>query len=53
MAQTNKRLLYFCLFFLLYEMAVYLSNDMIMPAMPQVVREFNSSSHAIGLSLSL
>lgn len=53
MAQTNKRLLYFCLFFLLYEMAVYLSNDMIMPAMPQVVREFQSSSHAIGLSLSL
>lgn len=53
MAQTNKRLLYFCLFFLVYEMAVYLSNDMIMPAMPQVVREFQSSSHAIGLSLSL
>ena len=53
MAQTNKRLLYFCLFFLLYEMAVYLSNDMIMPAMPQVVREFQSSGHAIGLSLSL
>ena len=53
MAQTNKRLLYFCLFFLLYEMAVYLSNDMIMPAMPQVVREFQSSSHAIALSLSL
>jgi DHA1 family multidrug/chloramphenicol efflux transport protein-like MFS transporter len=53
MVQTKKRLLYFCLFFLLYEMAVYLSNDMIMPAMPQVVREFQSSSHAIGLSLSL
>ncbi|KQX02036.1 multidrug transporter [Massilia sp. Root418] len=53
MVQTKKRLLYFCLFFLLYEMAVYLSNDMIMPAMPQVVREFHSSSHAIGLSLSL
>ncbi|WP_377705764.1 MFS transporter [Pseudoduganella sp. UC29_71] len=53
MVQTNKRLLYFCLFFLLYEMAVYLSNDMIMPAMPQVVREFRASNHAIGLSLSL
>jgi DHA1 family multidrug/chloramphenicol efflux transport protein-like MFS transporter len=53
MVQTNKRLLYFCLFFLLYEMAVYLSNDMIMPAMPEVVREFRASSHAIGLSLSL
>ena len=53
MVQSKKQLLYFCLFFLLYEMAVYLSNDMIMPAMPQVVREFQSSSHAIGLSLSL
>ncbi|PHV09002.1 MFS transporter [Janthinobacterium sp. BJB412] len=50
---NRRSLVYFSLFFVLYELAVYLSNDMIMPAMPQVVRQFQSSSRYIGMSLSL
>lgn len=53
MFEKRKHLLYFSLFFILYELTVYLSNDMIMPAMPQVVREFQASNRHIGLSLSL
>ncbi|NHZ90692.1 MFS transporter [Massilia sp. CCM 8733] len=53
MFEKRQHLLYFSLFFILYELTVYLSNDMIMPAMPQVVREFQASNRHIGLSLSL
>ncbi|NHZ64982.1 MFS transporter [Massilia genomosp. 1] len=53
MFEKRTHLLYFSLFFILYELTVYLSNDMIMPAMPQVVREFQASNRHIGLSLSL
>jgi DHA1 family multidrug/chloramphenicol efflux transport protein-like MFS transporter len=53
MFTDRKDLRNFALFFLLYELTIYLSNDMIMPAMLQVVREFKASSHAVSLSLSL
>lgn len=41
------------MFFILYELTVYLSNDMIMPAMLQVVNEFHASNSNIAFSLSL
>ncbi|MES2741476.1 MAG: MFS transporter [Pseudomonadota bacterium] len=53
MFEKRKQLLCFSMFFILYELTVYLSNDMIMPAMVQVVREFNASPRNIALSLSL
>lgn len=48
-----KRLWWFAGFFLLYELTVYLTNDMIMPGMPRVMAEFGGPSRYIGLSLSL
>ena len=48
-----KRLWWFSAFFLLYELTVYLTNDMIMPGMPRVMAEFGGPSRYIGLSLSL
>jgi len=48
-----KRLWWFAVFFLLYELTVYLTNDMIMPGMPRVMAEFGGPSRYIGLSLSL
>lgn len=48
-----QRLWWFAGFFLLYELTVYLTNDMIMPGMPQVMAEFGGPSRYIGLSLSL
>ncbi|UUZ52362.1 MFS transporter [Massilia sp. H-1] len=50
---TRRALLQFSIFFILYELTVYLSNDMIMPGMPLVVDQFGGSSRHIGLSLSL
>jgi len=49
----RKNLYYFSMFFLLYELTIYLSNDMIMPGMLQVVNDFNASKESIALSLSL
>ncbi|HEY0065458.1 MAG TPA: MFS transporter [Telluria sp.] len=49
----KRALLQFSIFFILYELTVYLSNDMIMPGMPLVVAQFNGSSRHIALSLSL
>lgn len=49
----KRPLLYFSMFFILYELTVYLSNDMIMPGMPLVVDQFNGASRHIALSLSL
>lgn len=48
-----KRLWWFAGSFLLYELTVYLTNDMIMPGMPRVMAEFGGPSRYIGLSLSL
>lgn len=50
---AKRPLLYFSLFFILYELTVYLSNDMIMPGMPLVVDQFQGASRHIALSLSL
>lgn len=43
----------FPVFLVLYELATYLANDMIMPGMVQVVQEFHAPSSYIALSLSL
>jgi DHA1 family multidrug/chloramphenicol efflux transport protein-like MFS transporter len=37
----------------LYELTVYLTNDMVMPGMPQVLAEYGAPTRYIGLSLSL
>lgn len=49
----KSHLIAFVGFFVLYEISTYLSNDMIMPAMLQIVKEFHSSVDNISLSLSL
>jgi DHA1 family multidrug/chloramphenicol efflux transport protein-like MFS transporter len=49
---SKKQLLAFAAYFVLYEMTCYLSNDMIMPAMLQVVKEFNAPLSSIALSLT-
>jgi len=53
MSAEKKQLLAFSLFFVLYESIIYLSNDMIMPAMLQVVADFHARNSDIALSLSL
>ena len=51
--KINRSLTGFLCFFALYELTVYLTNDMAMPAMLDVVREFHGRSADAGLSLSL
>jgi DHA1 family multidrug/chloramphenicol efflux transport protein-like MFS transporter len=53
MFEKRRHLLYFSLFFIVYELTIYLSNDMIMPAMLQVVHDFHASNSNIAFSLSL
>ncbi|WP_256079585.1 MFS transporter [Massilia sp. YIM B04103] len=53
MFEKRRPLLYFSLFFILYELTIYLSNDMIMPAMLQVVKDYQGAPRHIALSLSL
>lgn len=53
MSRSNSRLMGFTLFFLIYELTIYLSNDMIMPAMLNVVRDFQGKPSDVALSLSL
>lgn len=49
---SNKKSFYFfAAYFVLYEMTNYLSNDMIMPSMPQIVRQFHAPLTDIALSL--
>lgn len=48
-----RKLYFFAFFLVLYELATYLANDMIMPGMVQVIREFKASNSNIALSLSL
>ena len=43
---------YFAIFMVLFEFTVYLANDMIMPGMPQVTKEFQSSISYIPLSFT-
>lgn len=47
-----RNLYFFALFLVLYELATYLSNDMIMPGMLQVIHEFNAAQGYVALSLS-
>jgi DHA1 family multidrug/chloramphenicol efflux transport protein-like MFS transporter len=42
----------FAIFLLLYETTVYIANDMIMPGMLNVVKEFHSSDHIVSTSLT-
>lgn len=53
MLEKRKPLRYFAAFFILYELTIYLSNDMIMPAMLKVADEFHANHSTIALSLSL
>lgn len=53
MSAKKKQLWSFAVFFVLYELIIYLSNDMIMPAMLQVVGDFHGADRDIALSLSL
>jgi DHA1 family multidrug/chloramphenicol efflux transport protein-like MFS transporter len=49
---SNKRTFHlFAAFFVLYELTNYLSNDMIMPSMPQIVRQFHAPLTDVALSL--
>ena len=49
----KSRFIGFLCFFGLYELTVYLTNDMAMPAMLDVVRDFHGHPADVGLSLSL
>jgi|GEM_PF-1009446 len=51
--KINRGLAGFLWFFALYEITVYLTNDMAMPAMLDVVRDFHGRPADAGLSLSL
>lgn len=53
MSIKSKQLLWFFAFFLVFELNIYLSNDMIMPAMLIIVDEFQAQKKFIPLSLSL
>lgn len=49
---TSKQLLFFPLFFVLYETISYLSNDAYLPAMPIIQESFNTSQDLVRLSLT-
>lgn len=51
--QTKKSLYLFAIFLVLYEFTTYSTNDMIMPGMLQVVREYSAPLSYVGLSLSI
>lgn len=50
---TPTQLLLFVSFFILYEINTYISNDMIMPAMINIVQEFHANIEDISKSVSL
>lgn len=52
MMLDKKHLFWFVTFFILYEVNTYISNDMIMPAMVQVVNAFHASVSDISKSVS-
>lgn len=51
--KNKNNILLFAAFFVLYELTTYLSNDMIMPAMVDVVKQFKAPLSNIASSLSL
>ncbi len=54
MLHFNKKIgYYFACFVVLFEFTVYLSNDMIMPGMPQVTKEFHANISDIPLSFTV
>ena len=53
MSIQSRQLLWFFAFFLVFELNIYLSNDMIMPAMLGIVGEFQAEAKFVPLSLSL
>ncbi|WP_158998948.1 MFS transporter [Pigmentibacter ruber] len=54
MSKQNKTLAFlFVTFLLVYEFSVYIANDMIMPAMINIVNEFNVSDSFIASSLTI
>lgn len=48
---SKKSFYIFAAYFVLYELTNYLSNDMIMPSMPQIVHQFHAHLTDIALSL--
>ncbi len=52
-AITRKHALIFAVFLVLYEFLTYISNDMIMPGMLQVVKSFDAPESAVARSLML
>ena len=52
MEKSNSKI-FFLIFLVLFEFAVYMSNDMILPALIDVVKEFKQSDALIPLSLSI
>ncbi|MES2615561.1 MAG: MFS transporter [Bdellovibrionota bacterium] len=50
--KSNKLMLLFPIFFVLYEFTVYLANDMIMPGMLEVVKYFSASNTFVPVSLT-
>ncbi|MEN9946401.1 MAG: hypothetical protein RLZZ293_787 [Pseudomonadota bacterium] len=51
--KSQKSLILFAIFFIIYEFNTYIANDMIMPGMLAVVNEFHSPVENIAKSLSL
>lgn len=49
----SRMALLFPFFFLLYEMAGNLSNDLYLPAMPQIAQQFNTNTASIGFTIAL
>ncbi len=52
MSKSNSKI-FFLIYLVLFEFAVYMSNDMILPALIDVVKEFKQSDALIPLSLSI
>lgn len=50
---TRKQAMFFAFFLVLYEFLTYVANDLVMPAMIQVVNSFNVSDVYIASSMSL
>ena len=51
-AITRKHAIVFALYLVLYEFLVYIANDMIMPGMLSVVRDFNAGDSKVATSLT-
>ncbi|WP_186644513.1 MFS transporter [Fluviispira vulneris] len=53
MMKQNGKKIFFLIYLVLFEFAVYLSNDMILPALTNVVKDFNAPTSLIPLSLGI